>query len=152
MIHYRNGDIFDIANACISIGLKPALINPVNCVGVMGAGLAKSFKLKYPLMFAEYNTICQRHQLDVGKLMVYDAQKLFIINFPTKKHWKENSELSYIEAGIIALHKLNTKCKFDIIAMPMIGCGLGQLDWNDVQKIIEKYLSDNNINIIVVKK
>ncbi|UZJ63192.1 macro domain-containing protein [Sphingobacterium sp. KU25419] len=76
------------------------LVNTVNCVGVMGKGLAKSFKEKYPKMYSEYTKICKQGLLDIGKLWLYKTERKWILNFPTKYDWRQPSELHYLEAGL----------------------------------------------------
>ena len=93
MIEYKeNKDIFE--------SKTDAIVNTVNCVGVMGAGLAKEFKKHYPEMYKEYRKKCEKNEIEVGKLHIFKTLDRLIINFPTKKHWKNNSKLEWIEAGL----------------------------------------------------
>lgn len=92
MIKYINGDIFD----------SPAqvIVNTVNTVGVMGKGLALAFKQRYPKMFDQYKTVCEKNLLTVGKLMLFYEADHWILLFPTKTDWRKPSQLSYIESGL----------------------------------------------------
>ena len=121
-----------------------ALVNPVNTCGVMGAGLARDFKMFYPEMFLEYQKKCQSHEIKVGKLHLYDLGKYYaypryIINFPTKIRWNEPSRLDYIKKGLKALTDLVYMNGINSIAIPPLGCGLGGLDWQEVKPLIEKW-------------
>lgn len=118
------------------------IVNPVNCVGVMGSGLALQFKNKYPDYFIDYKNKCDEG-FGIGELHYYNIPRT-ICSFPTKVHWKDKSKLEYIEIGLIRL-------KEDIIshgginggiAIPKLGCGLGGLDWRDVKSLIVDILGD----------
>lgn len=147
MIKIVYGDIFDQD--------VDALVNPVNCVGVMGAGLAKQFKIRYPNMFNWYKKECENDQFNIGEILYYfsSEDKKWIINFPTKKHWKDQSTLEYIEEGLKGLCVdlvFEKNIEIDSIAIPALGCGLGGLNWNDVKKLIYEYLSNVNFDVIIV--
>jgi len=140
MIKYVKGDIFD--TEC------QAMVVPVNIEGVAGAGLAKQFKEKYPYWYMNYHTWCYNQKAGLGKVHVHVRWlNEYIISFPTKKYWRNPSRLEYIEVGLEALVELLDEgvgyFKYPIksVAIPKLGCGLGGLDWKDVQKLIEKYLS-----------
>jgi O-acetyl-ADP-ribose deacetylase (regulator of RNase III)/uncharacterized protein YwgA len=137
MIEIKEGDILK-ANA-------EALVNTVNCVGVMGRGIALQFKKKFPQNFNAYKTLCNKNEMKPGRVFVFDLERIYypryIINFPTKKHWKANSRLEYIEAGLESLVKEIRNRRISSIAVPPLGCGLGGLDWNVVRPIIEKAFS-----------
>ena len=129
----ENGDIFN--SDC------EYLVNPVNTVGVMGKGLALQFKEKFPENFNKYKKYCNSKDFTVGKLLIITENDKNIINFPTKIHWKDKAKLKFIEDGLeklkIAIEKRNIKS----VAMPKIGCGLGELDWNTVFREICKFHS-----------
>lgn len=129
-----------------------AVVNPVNCVGVMGAGLAKQFKDKYPNMFEDYKNWCGTIA-GIGILRVYERfsfdRPLFIINFPTKYHWKDPSRLEYIESGLATLVFVVKKLGIKSVAIPKLGCGLGGLEWKDVNSLFKKYLFDLDVQVIV---
>ena len=132
MIEFVKGNIFS-SNV-------EALVNPINCVGVMGKGLALQFKNKYYNMFIEYQLLCKNDKIKVGKMYVYDTGLLdnpkYIINFPTKTHWRNPSEYKYIRDGMDDLVKVIKNKNIKSIAIPKLGCGLGDLDWNIVRATI----------------
>ncbi|MGN0243994.1 MAG: macro domain-containing protein [Lachnospiraceae bacterium] len=141
MIEYIEGNIFN----------SPAqvIVNTVNTVGVMGKGLALSFKKRYPQMFEAYKRACDKHQLTIGKLMLYYAPDHWILMFPTKENWRNPSKLEYLEAG---LHKfVNTYAEKGVtsIAFPKLGCGNGELSWSDVKPVMERYLKQLPITVYI---
>jgi O-acetyl-ADP-ribose deacetylase (regulator of RNase III) len=125
-----------------------ALINAVNCVGVMGKGIALQFKQKFPAdYFNAYKLACQTGELAIGSVQVYELKNAqtnprYIINFPTKRHWREQSRIEYIEGGLQSLIEAVERYKIKSIAMPALGCGLGGLDYEEVKPLIEKAFSD----------
>jgi O-acetyl-ADP-ribose deacetylase (regulator of RNase III) len=119
-----------------------ALVNPVNCVGVMGKGLALAFKRQYPAMFKAYAAECERGEIQIGKVRGYREHGKLIINFPTKRHWRERSRIEDIEAGLLALHWYIMAERIPSIAIPALGCGLGGLRWADVEPMICAALGD----------
>lgn len=141
MIEYQTGDILKADTQ--------ALVNTVNCVGVMGRGIALQFKLKYPENFRAYKKVCDRRELEPGRMFVFDRGELFkeepgpqyIINFPTKTHWRPPSKIEYIEAGMEALVKEIQQRDIESIAIPPLGCGNGGLNWKDVEAIIEQHVA-----------
>lgn len=146
MIRYVDGDFFDY-DADIRI-------NTVNCVGVMGAGVAFAFKNKFPEMFNEYVLQCKKGEISPGKPAVWrsiDAQgkEIEIINFPTKDHWRNKSKYEYIEKGLLWLSTYLDSKQGKIITLPALGCGHGGLDWEIVKKMIQDSLSENNNEILV---
>ncbi len=132
MIEIVQGDIF--ANAA------QALVNPVNCVGVMGAGLAKQFKEKFPDNFDYYRGACGSGLVFPGKMTVFHYGTLeytnFIVNFPTKLHWRDASRMEYIESGLADLARIIEFYNITSIAIPALGCGLGGLKWPQVKATI----------------
>ena len=140
MIEYQTGDILKAD--------VQALVNTVNCVGVMGKGLALQFKLKYPENFRAYAKVCNKGELEPGQLFVFDRGQLFeadqqpryIVNFPTKKHWRPPSKLDYIEHGMEALVNEVQQRGIKSVAIPPLGCGNGGLDWDDVETIIRRHM------------
>jgi len=126
------------------------LVNPVNTVGVMGKGIAKKFKDLYPDMFKEYKEYCERGQLDIGKLWLCKTSDKWVLNFPTKKHWRNKSKVAYLEAGLQKFVETYAELGITSVAFPMLGCGNGGLDWeNQVQPLMEQYLSDLPINVYI---
>lgn len=131
-----------------------ALVNPVNTVGVMGKGLALQFKKAFPDNYRFYKRACDKNEVLIGRMFVYQRNSLinprYIISFPTKKHWKEKSEISYVQDGLRYL--VNVICENIIksIALPALGCGLGGLEWENVQKIINESLSGwSDVDILI---
>lgn len=123
-----------------------ALVNTVNCVGIMGKGIALQFKNKWPENFKSYEKACKNNQVQIGKMFVFHASSMldkpnYIINFPTKKHWRNKSELSYIVDGLDDLVKVIKELQIKSVAIPALGCGLGGLDWNIVFPIIKEKLT-----------
>ncbi|PJF30997.1 MAG: hypothetical protein CUN51_05830 [Candidatus Thermofonsia Clade 1 bacterium] len=116
------------------------LVNTVNTVGVMGKGVAKEFKRRYPQMAERYRELCERGLLTVGKLWLYRAPDKWILNFPTKKHWRERSRLKYIESGLQKFVATYRSRGITSISFPMLGCGNGQLNWDEVRPVMERYL------------
>jgi O-acetyl-ADP-ribose deacetylase (regulator of RNase III) len=125
------------------------LVNTVNTVGVMGKGIAKTFRERYPAMFAEYRQLCDRGELDIGKLHLWKADDRWVLNFPTKTTWRLPSKLSYIEAGLQTFVSKYEKMGIVSVSFPPLGCGNGQLDWADIRPLMEQYLSKINIPIYV---
>ena len=134
MIQLEQGDILR-ADA-------EALVNTVNCVGVMGRGIALQFRKAFPENFKEYKAACDRKELRPGRMLVHDLGRLvnprYIINFPTKRHWTGRSRLEDIEAGLSVLVEEVSKRRIQSVALPPLGCGLGGLDWEDVRPRIEQ--------------
>lgn len=116
-----------------------AIVNTVNCVGVMGGGLAKQFRLRYPEMNRDYQAACARGEVQIGKMYNwYDHPDCWIINFPTKDDWRNPSQLSYIIDGLKDLRLVIADLHLKSIAIPPLGCGLGGLEWADVRPLIEE--------------
>jgi len=125
------------------------LINTVNCVGIMGKGIAVEFKKLYPEMFEDYVKRCERHEVKPGIPYLYKAS-LFppqIINFPTKSHWRAASRVEDIEKGLKILVEKYKEWGVKSIAVPPLGCGNGQLLWETVGPLIFKYLSKLDIPV-----
>lgn len=119
-----------------------AIVNTVNTVGVMGKGIALQFKQKWPENFKAYARACKAGEVQPGKMFMYDAGGLFrpryIINFPTKRHWRGPSKIEDIESGLEDLVAQTKALDIRSIAVPPLGCGNGGLDWNDVRPLIER--------------
>ncbi len=128
MINLTSGDILK-SNA-------EAIVNTVNCVGVMGRGIALQFKKAYPQNFKHYATACKKNDVKPGKIFVVETGNLigpkYILNFPTKRHWKDNSRMEDIESGLQDLAYVIQHYGIRSIAIPPLGCGLGGLNWSDV--------------------
>ena len=146
MIEFKTGDIFESD--------AEALVNAVNCVGVMGRGIALQFKNKYSENFKAYQQACKQEILQPGKMFVFETGQLvlprWIINFPTKRHWRGKSRIEDIESGLIDLVKIIQENSIRPIAIPPLGAGLGGLDWNEVRLRIETALNHiENVRIFV---
>ena len=118
-----------------------AIVNTVNCVGVMGKGIALQFKNKWPENFKAYALACKAKEVRLGRMFIYDASDLvkpnYIINFPTKQHWRGNSELKSIRDGLVDLVAKIKQLGIRSIAIPSLGCGNGGLNWVEVRPLIE---------------
>lgn len=145
MIRFKTGDLLRED--------ADALVNTVNCVGVMGRGVALQFKKAFPANFAAYKTACDQGEVVPGKMFVTTREALtgprFIVNFPTKRHWKGKSRIEDVEAGLAALKAEIVARDIRSIALPPLGSGLGGLPWADVRQRIEDVLGDLNIDVIV---
>lgn len=115
-----------------------ALVNAVNTVGVMGKGLALAFKKRFPANFAAYKRACDAGTVTVGKMFVFErvAAPRWIVNFPTKRHWRGASRLEDVRDGLVDLVEQVTQRKIASIALPALGCGLGGLAWDAVRPLI----------------
>lgn len=138
MIKYLRGNLLEAK--------AEALVNTVNTVGVMGKGIALQFKKAFPDNYKAYSIACERGEVQIGKMYVFPMPRLnwprYIINFPTKKHWKSKSRLEDIEAGLVDLVKIVNKAEIESIAIPPLGCGLGGLPWNKVKNLVEEAFID----------
>ncbi|MBI4556712.1 MAG: macro domain-containing protein [Candidatus Hydrogenedentes bacterium] len=124
------------------------LVNTVNCVGVMGKGIALEFKKRFPDMFEDYARRCERGEVRPGVPYLY--RSVFppqIVNFPTKDHWKSVSRIEDIERGLQVLVDRVRQWEIASIAVPPLGCGNGQLEWRDVGPLMYRYLSTMNIPV-----
>jgi O-acetyl-ADP-ribose deacetylase (regulator of RNase III) len=136
MIRFTSGDILTAPTE--------ALVNTVNCVGVMGRGIALQFKNAYPDNFKAYAAACSRGEVQPGKMLTFETGKFapkYIINFPTKRHWRGKSRIEDIDVGLQALAAEINERKIRSIAIPPLGSGLGGLNWSDVRTRIEKALA-----------
>ena len=133
MIEFRQGNLLE-ADA-------EALVNTVNCVGIMGKGIALQHKQAFPDNFRAYERACERDEVHLGKMFVFETGQLtnprFIINSPTKQHWKARAHLTDIRSGLIDLVTAVRERDIKRIAVPPLGCGHGGLAWNDVFPLIE---------------
>lgn len=146
MVEYISGDILRCE--------AEALVNTVNCVGVMGRGIALQFKNAFPENFTAYESACRRGDVTPGNMFVVETSRLtsprFIVNFPTKRHWRKKSRMEDIEAGLLDLVKVVREKDIRSIAIPPLGSGLGGLDWNDVRPRIERAMSGlPNVRVLV---
>ena len=142
MITYVDFSLFD--SPC------KVLVNTVNTVGVMGKGIAKEFKDIYPDMFDEYQSLCERGLIDIGNLWIYPTPNKWVLNFPTKKHWRSPSKPEYLEAGLEKFARIYQEARIASVSFPMLGCGNGELDWeSQVKPRMEHYLRPLPIEIFI---
>lgn len=125
------------------------LVNTVNLDGVMGKGIALQFKKIYPDMFKKYQYFCETKLFTMGKLWLYKTDSKWILNFPTKLHWREKSKLEYIELGLKKFVETYSKHNITSIAFPKLGCGNGGLNWKIVKPLMDQYLKNLPIDIYV---
>lgn len=131
-----------------------AVVNTVNTVGVMGKGIALMFKERFPENFAAYATACKAGEVRLGEMFVTRSVELqgprWIINFPTKGHWRQRAKLESVRDGLVALHEVIQKNQIRSIAIPPLGCGNGGLDWHVVRPLIETALSDlQDVDVVI---
>ena len=146
MIEYKFGDLFTED--------AEAFVNSVNCVGVMGRGIALQFKTAFPENFKAYEAACKREEVRPGRMFVYETGRLtnprYIINFPTKRHWRGKSRIEDIEAGLEALVEEIKEWKIHSIAIPPLGSNLGGLPWADVGPRIDAALRElEGVKVVV---
>lgn len=144
MIEFRQGGIFESG--------AEALVNPVNCVGVMGKGLALQFKKQYPDNFRFYAAACKSGNVRTGQVFVFEKDEKYIINFPTKQHWRDPSRIEYIKSGLQDLAEAVRVMGIKSVALPMLGCGLGGLNWVEVKPLIVDALQNIESQIIVFER
>jgi O-acetyl-ADP-ribose deacetylase (regulator of RNase III) len=131
-----------------------AIVNTVNTVGVMGKGIALMFKERFPDNYDAYQAACKRKEVQVGQMFVTESPELsgprWIINFPTKKHWRQPSKLEWIVEGLKDLHRIIVEKGIRSIAIPPLGSGNGGLEWSEVRPQIESALSDlKEVEVVV---
>ena len=146
MITFKTGDILKAD--------VEALVNTVNCVGIMGRGIALQFKRQFPDNFLAYKTACDREEVQPGQIFVFETRTLtnpkYILNFPTKRHWRGKSRMEDIETGLLSLVNEVQAREIRSIAIPPLGSGLGGLKWSGVRKRIEAAFSTaENVSIAV---
>lgn len=143
MLIYKQGDLLkDDAEV---------LVNAVNTVGVMEAGIAKQFKKQFPEMYEKYKRDCMANKLRLGKMHLVqvedEPEAKYVINFPTLVHWQDQSNLSDIESGLIDLVRMVETYGFRTIAIPPLGCGVGGLNWEDVRYLIEQAFKSVDVRV-----
>jgi len=146
MIEFARGNLLEAT--------AEALVNTVNTVGVMGKGVAWMFKEAYPENFKAYQSACKKKEIAVGHMFVTERHALvgpkWIINFPTKEHWRGNSKMEWIETGLEDLKHVIAEKKIQSIAIPPLGSGNGGLNWADVRPKIEAALGElNDVSVII---
>lgn len=140
-IKHIKGNIFN--SKCQTIA------NTINCVGVMGKGIALVYKLRYPKMYKEYKEHCKNKLIKTGSLWLYTKQENapWILNFPTKFHWKYPSKIEWIEQGLQKFVETYDRKGISSIAFPLLGIHNGGLDINEVKSLMNHYLGKCQINI-----
>jgi len=146
MIRFTHGDIF----------AQPAeaIVNPVNCVGVSGSGLALQFKRRQPNAFHAYRRACAEGRVRPGRMFMFDTggdTPRWIVHFPTKRHWRDRSTIDDIEAGLRDLAAAIKRHGIRSIAVPPLGCGLGGLDWRAVRPLVTACLAGTPATVIVLE-
>ena len=130
-----------------------ALVNTVNCVGVMGKGIALQFKQAFSENFKAYAKACKAGEVRTGNMFIFGTGNMFnpkyIVNFPTKRHWKAKSRLDDIESGLADLIIQVEKLKITSIAIPPLGAGLGGLRWRDVRQKIYDAFEDHSVQVLL---
>ena len=146
MIEYKTGDILAEETE--------ALVNTVNCVGIMGRGIALQFKRAYPENFKAYASQCRRNEMQPGRVFVFETGEMlsarYIINFPTKRHWRGKSRIEDIESGLVSLKEEIRSRGVRSIAIPPLGSGLGGLDWAEVRARLEAALEEfDEVKVVI---
>ncbi len=138
--------MIEIAKGNILEADAEALVNTVNCVGFMGKGIALQFKQAFPANFKAYEAACKAGEVVPGRMFIFDNGRLinprYVVNFPTKRHWRGKSRISDIRSGLTALIADVRSLGVHSIALPPLGCGLGGLNWGEVRPLIERAFSE----------
>lgn len=141
MIKYFEGTVFNTD--------AKAIVNTINCIGVMNAGIALEFGLRYPKMLDEYTQKCKNKEIQVGKIYYFKDTEKTIINFPTKWHFKYPSKIEWIEMGLKNFVETYKQYNIVSVAFPKLGTLNGQLDWKVVKNLMEYYLSKVDIDVYI---
>ena len=140
MVRVKMGDLFKSS--------AQTLVNTVNCVGIMGKGVALGFKERFPEMFQDYVRRCEAHQVKLGQPYLYKRVVTpWILNFPTKDHWRSVSRLEDIVAGLRYLEEHFRNWGIESLAVPPLGCGQGQLEWSIVGPTLYRHLKELEIPV-----
>jgi O-acetyl-ADP-ribose deacetylase (regulator of RNase III) len=132
VFEYKKGDIF--YSSCMT------LVCPVNTVGVMGAGLAKAFALRFVGLEDSYKRVCRDGGFKPGELRLWKGEDKWVLLFPTKEHWRRPSKLQWVDTGLWKFRERYRAAAVTSVAFPMIGCGLGGLRRSDVVGLFEAHL------------
>lgn len=142
MIRYLDSDLFS--------SQAQTWVNPVNLQGIMGAGLAELFRIRFPEMFREYQGLCLRQALRPGLLHLWKGPERWVLNFPTKLDWRKPAHLDQVEASLKSFQICYEGWGIESVAFPALGCGLGRLRWEeDVRPLMERMLGNLPIKIDV---
>jgi O-acetyl-ADP-ribose deacetylase (regulator of RNase III) len=140
MVRVLTGNLFDSE--------AQTLVNAVNCVGVMDKGIALAFKRRYPAMFADYVARCKDGRMRLGEPYLYrDSASPYILNFPTKNHWRSATKLDDIVVGLAYLEAHYRAWGITSLAVPALGCGAGQLAWDAVGPVLQVALGRLDIPV-----
>jgi|JI10StandDraft_1071094.scaffolds.fasta_scaffold292028_1 O-acetyl-ADP-ribose deacetylase (regulator of RNase III) len=140
-LSYKKGNLFTSS--------AQTIVNTVNCVGIMGAGIALEFKYRYPEMYKKYVELCKNNQIQTGRLWLYnkDINRKWVLNFPTKKDWKHPSKLEYLESGLEKFLKFYKERNITSIAFPLLGAQNGGIDPEQSLTTMKNYLSKCDIPV-----
>ncbi len=127
------------------------IVNTVNCVGVMGAGIALECRLRYPLMHEKYIQLCSGNKINIGLLWIYKSADRWILNFPTKKHWKYPSKVEYLHAGLDKFVGTYQEKGIESIAFPLLGADKGGIPQEESLNIMMSYLEKLPIDIVIYR-
>lgn len=141
MIKYTNSNVFN-ANT-------EAIVNTINCVGFMGKGIALEYSYRYPKLLSEYKEKCNNKEILPGHVYYFKAEDKYIVNVSTKNDYKYPSKIEWIENALIEFKNSYKLYAFKSIAFPLLGCGNGGLDFKQVKILMEKYLSDLDIEVYI---
>lgn len=139
MISVKKGNIFRTQ--------AQTIVNTINCVGVMGAGIAYEFRLRYPEMYDKYVELCKARQINIGTLWIFKAKEKWVLNFPTKYDWKFESKVEYLEKGLEKFLLTYKEKGITSIAFPLLGASNGGIPESTSLKVMQKYLSQCDIDI-----
>lgn len=143
-VQFADGNMFSANTDC--------LVNPVNCVGVMGAGLAKQFAFRWPAMLDDYRKACSDGRCSVGQVYMWrpdDRPPAWIANLPTKVHWRDPSQLAYVQAGLDDLADQLDRHSIGTVVIPALGCGLGGLPWGPVRDAVISRFADSPVQVLL---
>ncbi len=127
------------------------LVNTVNCIGVMGAGIALECRLRYPEMHEKYISLCNEEKIDIGLLWIYKSPKRWMLNFPTKKHWKYPSKKEYLHTGLEKFCNTYKEKGIESIAFPLLGADKGGIPQEDSLSIMRSYLDNIDIEVEIYR-
>lgn len=139
MITIKKGNIF--TTKCQTI------VNTINCVGVMGAGIAYECRLRYPKMYERYIELCNDKKINIGTLWIYKSKDKWVLNFPTKNHWRYESKVEYLEKGLQKFLDTYKEKGITSIAFPLLGASNGGIPEKTSIEVMQKYLEKCDIDI-----
>jgi len=140
MIHYVTGDLLKSD--------AEVLVNTVNCVGVMGKGVALQFKNQFPDLYRAYHTACANGDIEVGRIWAWYGPKT-VACMPTKDHWRDGSRVVWVRNGLESLRDFLIQGGYKSVAMPKPGCGNGGLNWAEINTLVQEILGPIDCHIVV---